>query len=133
MMMFSRADFETLVSEAMELLPPAARKRIANVAVVVEDEPSEEDRKREGLADDETLLGLYVGVPLDERGASYGVGMTLPDVIHIYQKPIEEEAGNDPERIKMVVTETVWHEFAHHMGMNEREVREREDEHNGHI
>lgn len=127
-MPLTRKEFETCVAESVELLPAIAKEKISNVALMVEDEPSEEDRRREGLLEHETLLGLYKGIPLDERGSSYGIGMTLPDTITIYQKPIEEEAQGDGALLKKIIAETVWHEFAHHMGMDEGEVREKEEE-----
>ena len=123
----NRKEFEQLVGEGFERLPQWVRDKIKNVAVLVEDEPSHEDRKNEGLSEGETLLGLYKGVPLSERGELYGVGMTMPDTITIYQKPIEEAAKDDGKDVRDVVAETVWHEFAHHFGMDEHEVREREE------
>jgi predicted Zn-dependent protease with MMP-like domain len=132
------ADFERLIVEGYERLPEWVREKIKNVALLVEDEPSDEDREAEGLAPDETLLGLYKGVPLTARGDMYGVGMTLPDTITLYKWPIfevaEEELPGDAadekfhERVRQIVADTVWHEFAHHFGMDENEVRSREKE-----
>jgi predicted Zn-dependent protease with MMP-like domain len=116
-------DFEKLIAEGYEQLPQWARDKIKNVALLVEDEPSKEDRVAEGLEDDETLLGLYKGIPLSQRGEYYGVGMTLPDTITLYKLPILEAAEEDGKNIAQVVSETIWHEFAHHFGMNEGEVR----------
>ncbi len=135
----NRKEFEMLVAEGYEQLPEWVREKIKNVALLVEDEPSKEDRKAEGLEEDETLLGLYKGVPLSERGGEYGVGMTMPDTITLYQIPIEEAAAEDRlrlnlnlrEAIQKVVAETIWHEFAHHFGMDEHEVREREQKRDG--
>ena len=132
-----RNEFEKLVEEGFERLPQWVREKIKNVAVLIEDEPSEEDRKREGLDEHETLLGLYKGIPLSARGEYYGVGMTMPDTITLYQLPIEDAAGEELSRsnldnrayqevVKKIVAETIWHEFAHHFGMNEEEVRRRE-------
>jgi len=121
-----RAEFEKLVGEGFERLPQWVRKKIKNVALLVEDEPSEEDRKAQELSDDETLLGLYKGIPLSERGELYGVGATLPDTITLYQVPIEDAAAEDNKDVRDVVAETIWHEFAHHFGMDEGEVRARE-------
>lgn len=120
--------FEQLMEEGFAQLPQWVRGKIDNVAVLVEDEPSEEDRRAQGLADDETLLGLYKGVPLSERGELYGVGMTLPDTITLYRLPILEAAEEDGIPVAQVIAETIWHEFAHHFGMNEGEVRRRESE-----
>jgi predicted Zn-dependent protease with MMP-like domain len=121
-------EFEKLVAEGYEQLPQWVREKIKNVAILVEDEPSQEDRELQGLGDDETLLGLYKGIPLSERGEMYGVGMTLPDTITLYQWPIEDAAEEDGLPIAQVVAETIWHEFAHHFGMDEGEVRTREQE-----
>ena len=124
-----REEFEELISDGFALLPEWVRKKIKNVAILVEDEPSREIRKQERLADDETLLGLYQGIPLSARGENYGVGMTMPDTITLYQRPIEECAKQDGIEIKKVIADTIWHEFAHHFGMDEGEVREREKKH----
>ena len=122
----NRNEFEKLVEEGFERLPQWVREKIKNVAILVEDEPSREDREAEGLSDEETLLGLYKGIPLSARGEMYGVGMTMPDTITLYQLPIEQAAGEDKMDVRDVVSETVWHEFAHHFGMDEDEVRGRE-------
>ena len=133
-----RSDFEKLVRDGFEALPEWVRQKISNVALLVEDEPSPQDRKDEGLGDDETLLGLYKGLPLSARGDMYGIGATLPDTITIFRLPIleaalEEVAAADAERyqqkVRDIVRETVWHEFAHHFGMDEQEVRSREAKH----
>jgi predicted Zn-dependent protease with MMP-like domain len=123
-----RKAFETLVEEGYLKLPEWVRKKIDNVAILVEDEPSDEDRKLQGLSEDETLLGLYKGVPLSARGDMYGVGMTMPDTITLYQLPIEDAAAEDRLPVAQVIAETIWHEFAHHFGMDEHEVRFRESE-----
>ncbi|RJQ34350.1 metallopeptidase family protein [Candidatus Parcubacteria bacterium] len=125
-----RQDFEKLAAEGFERLPEWVRLKIKNVALLVEDEPSHEDREAEGLSDDETLLGLYKGIPLSARGEQYGVGMTMPDTITLYQRPIEQAAEEDGKDVRDVVAETIWHEFAHHFGMDEHEVREREAKRN---
>jgi predicted Zn-dependent protease with MMP-like domain len=133
----NRDEFEALVEEGYEKLPEWVRKKIDNVAILVEDEPSDEDRRQQGLGPEETLLGLYKGLPLTERGELYGIGMTLPDTITIYKEPTldmadEEcppEASDEEYRecVRKIVADTVWHEFAHHFGMDEHEVRMRED------
>lgn len=140
-----REEFEQLVVEGCDLLPEWVKKKIKNVAVLVEDEPSAEVRTREGLGPHETLLGYYHGVPLSERGDFYGVGgAVLPDTITIFQNPILDAAAEDcsqlvvsgepgasediyKEHVRKIVADTVWHEFAHHFGMDEYEVRLREE------
>lgn len=121
-----RSEFEALVHEGYERLPDWVREKIKNVALLIENEPDEATRREEGLKPDETLLGLYRGIPLSARGEEYGIGMTLPDTITLYQKPIEEAAEEDGVPVAQVVTDTIWHEYAHHFGMDEGEVRARE-------
>ncbi|MFZ2555710.1 MAG: metallopeptidase family protein [Minisyncoccia bacterium] len=129
----TRDAFEKLAKEGYEKLPEWVRAKIKNVALLVEDEPPKEVRIREGLTDDETLLGYYQGTPLSERGENYGVGMTMPDTITLYQKSIEIAAEEDGLPVSQVIAETIWHEFAHHFGMDEHEVRHREQLRDGHV
>ncbi len=123
-----RADFEKLIVEGFEQLPEWVKNKISNVAILVENEPSPEDRRKEGLSDEETLLGLYKGIPLSARGENYGLGMTLPDTVTLYQLPIEDAAEEDQLPVTQVIAETIWHEFAHHFGIDEDEVRRLERE-----
>ncbi len=134
-----RAEFERLVAEGFETLPEHIRAKISNVALLVEDEPSRADREAQGLGEDETLLGLYKGLPLTARGSHYGEGdIPMPDTITIYRIPTLEmaeekcpsEADHEAYRevVRRIVADTVWHEYAHHFGMDEDEVRKREEE-----
>ena len=132
----TREEFEKLIEEEFpNAIPEKFRGLIKNLAFIAEDEPSADVRKEEGLAEDETLLGYYRGVPHTARGDLYGVGPTLPDTIVLYQFPIEDEAnhlcGTDPAQyeacLRKVIRETIWHEVAHFFGMDERTVRKRED------
>jgi len=129
--------FEQIVAEEFpKAIPEKFQSHIKNVVFLIEDQPSEETRKIEGLGPHETLLGYYKGVPITERGDYYGVGSTLPDTITIFQLPIEHEAlrvaqedGVDMEQaVRTVVRETIWHEVAHYMGMDEGTVSKRESE-----
>ncbi len=105
-------DFEDHVRRALESLPPELREAMSNVAIVVEDENP----------DDPDLFGLYLGIPLTERGSSYaGV---LPDKIAIYRLPLEEEFGDDPELLEEEIRITVVHEVAHHFGIDDDRLDE---------
>lgn len=122
-------EFEQLVAQEFEkAIPEKFRPHIKNVAFLIEDQPSAEVRRVEGLGPHETLLGYYHGVPTPARGDWYGMGATMPDTITLYRIPIEHAAlqGNLP--VAQVVRETIWHEVAHHFGMDEHTVRNREDE-----
>jgi len=125
--MLPREEFELLVEEGFLAIPQKFRVKVENLAFIVEDEPSEEVRRRENLGPHETLFGLYTGIPIDERGSMYG-GMVMPDTITIYQKPIEEESEGDPALRRTIVFDTVWHEVGHYLGLDEEEIRTREAE-----
>jgi predicted Zn-dependent protease with MMP-like domain len=113
--------FEGLVEEAMASLPHAFRERIENVAVMVEQRPPQRHSSR-GLSS--TLLGFYHGVPLKNRGSYYG--NIPPDVIVIYQEPIERISSSEDE-VRERVREVVLHEVGHYFGLSEKELREIED------
>lgn len=116
-------EFEQLVNDGINAIPKKFLDVLDNVAVVIEDEPSDEQLKKNNLSGNQTLLGLYEGVPQSKRGANYtGV---LPDKITIFRGPILRTAI-EPEMIKKMVKDTVWHEIAHHFGMDEVEVRNAE-------
>ena len=115
----TRTRFERLVEEALRLIPKRFRDAMQNVAVVVEDEPSDEILDEMEIPEEDTLFGLYQGTPLPERGWAHG--NNLPDRISIYQFPIEDACENDDE-IRDCVAETVIHEFGHHFGMSEEDI-----------
>lgn len=128
-------EFEQLVAEEFDrAIPERFLPHIKNVAFLVEDEPSPEVRAQEGLGVGDTLLGYYRGIPTPQRGDLYGMGATLPDTITLYRIPIGEEATHlvkahglpEEAALRKVVRETIWHEVAHHFGMDEHEVRTRE-------
>ncbi len=115
--------FERLVAEALDSLPEEFLERMENVEVIVEQWPSREDLEEAGLSarDKHGLLGLYHGVPLTHRGGFYA---SLPDRITIFQRPIEEQAGDDDDEIREQVRRTVIHEIAHYYGISDERLDE---------
>ena len=116
--------FRQLVEEALEEIPPRFRAEMKNVAVIVEDEPPRHILEEMEIEPPDSLFGLYQGTPLPERNSSYG--NSLPDLISIYQRPIEEVCEDD-EEIRNCVAETVIHEFGHYFGMDEDQIEEIEE------
>ena len=116
-----RQEFEQLVAEALDALPRPLRKSMRNIAVMVETAPSRALLEAMDLWPDQTLLGLYQGVPLPERGHHYG--NVLPDHITIFQQPIEA-FYRTPEEMKAAVCETVIHEVAHYFGLDDARIDE---------
>ncbi len=116
-------EFEKIVKEGIKAIPEKFLHKLKNVAIVVEETPTPAQKKKLNLHPGWTLFGLYEGVPQLERGVNYSA--VLPDKITIFQKPIEESA-RDENDIKEIVKNTVWHEIAHHFGMDEAQVRQAE-------
>ena len=111
-----RKAFESLVHQAIQELPQEFKDKLNNIAVIVEDYPSAELLDRMEVPDDETLFGLYEGVPLTERG--HFEAPLYPDRILIFQGPIEEECDS-PDEIKDEVRITLVHEIAHFFGIDD--------------
>jgi len=101
--------FERLVRKALAGLPEEFRSRLENVVVLIEEEPPE---------DMPETLGLYEGVPLTERSLD---GITLPDRITLFKRPIERACRTE-EEIEAEVRLTVLHEVGHFFGLEEAQM-----------
>jgi predicted Zn-dependent protease with MMP-like domain len=108
----ARTRFEELVGEALDDVPAELLRLMDNVVILVEDDPP---------ADDPSLLGVYEGYALTERGWDYaGV---LPDRIVIYRNPILAICETDDDVVEEVAV-TVVHEIAHHFGIDDARLHE---------
>jgi predicted Zn-dependent protease with MMP-like domain len=114
------SDFDEIVEKALHNIPSRFRSRMNNLAIVVEDESTTALLRARGVSAGGTLLGLYEGRPLTHR--SVFEPFSLPDRITVFQGPHERLARNRDD-LERLVEQTLWHEIAHHFGMNEREVR----------
>jgi predicted Zn-dependent protease with MMP-like domain len=121
----TRERFKQLVEEAIDTIPVRFAQEVKNVAIVIEDEPSDELLDEMEMGPDDTILGLYTGVPLTERGWAHG--NALPDRITLYQTTIEEECEDDEDEIVVAIGETLIHELGHYFGMSEDEIMEIEE------
>jgi predicted Zn-dependent protease with MMP-like domain len=117
-------EFEAIVSWAIDDLPKEFIDNMNNVAIIVEDEPSAEQRTRLHLCDNQTLFGLYEGVPLTARGAGYN--LVPPDKITIFKGPILA-ASTTTDDVRSQVKRTVWHEIAHHYGLDHNRIHQLEN------
>jgi len=124
-MKLTRREFEEIVVSALKRLPNFFRRKMKNVDVVVEDRASRELLSEMGLRSPFELLGLYQGVPLDRRGFYYG--NVLPDKITLFQIPIESMCQTK-EELEEKVREVVIHEVGHYFGLDDKKLRELEDE-----
>ena len=112
----THAEFEALVERALRTLPRQFKEKITNVVVVVEDWADDETLRELGIDPPDTLYGLYRGTDLTRRDSSYG--NVLPDTIHIFQGPIEEDC-EDAEEMAELVRDTVIHEVGHYFGLDD--------------
>jgi predicted Zn-dependent protease with MMP-like domain len=119
-----RKQFERLVAEALASIPRRFKKAMQNIAIVVEDEPSAELLEEMEIEPPDTLLGLYQGTPLTERG--WGHGNALPDRVLIFQGPHERDS-DDEDDLVVAIGETLIHEIGHYFGMSEEQIEEIEE------
>ncbi len=110
------AEFETTVREVMDGLPDWVHDALDNLEILVLDAPEE------GLdPDGEGLLGLYIGLPLTERGADYAG--ELPDVVYIFREP-HLSLGLTPQELRVEIGRTLVHEIAHYFGIEDDRLEE---------
>jgi predicted Zn-dependent protease with MMP-like domain len=120
MMRMNREEFERVVSRALDGLPDEIASRLENIAIVVEDEPTQQDLVDVGLdPETDTLFGIYHGLALPDRGGSYG--NVLPDRIVIYRRPLLAVCQDRNELIRQI-QDTVVHEVGHYFGLAEDDL-----------
>jgi predicted Zn-dependent protease with MMP-like domain len=113
----SKRRFGELVEEALAELPERFQEFLEEVPVEVWDRPSPSQKRLVGKGG--LLLGLYVGRPRTER--SVEDSGRIPDVIYIFQEPIEQVCNNEAELVEQV-RKIVLHEIGHHFGLDEDDL-----------
>jgi predicted Zn-dependent protease with MMP-like domain len=114
------AAFERLVDHALAGIPSPFRESLAEVAIIIEDEPTDEQLWDNGLEPGDTLYGLYEGVPRTEWAADWAM---IPNRISLFRLPLEEDFPN-PVDLEAEVRTTVVHELAHHLGIDDDRLEE---------
>jgi predicted Zn-dependent protease with MMP-like domain len=112
--------FEELVGWALDAIPEPYAAALDEVAIVIADEPTADQRRENEIGVDETLYGLYEGVPRTEWGADW---VTMPNRITLFRLPLEEDFA-DPDDLADEVWITVIHELAHHLGIDDDRLTE---------
>lgn len=122
--MFEVSDerFQQLIDIAFDKLPAEHRDSVKNVAILYEQEPTPEQRVKLQLRHDQTLLGLYEGVPLSQR---QGMTRVLPDKITLFKGPLTRDAVSEDELLAEIY-HTLWHEIAHYYGLDHQQIHELE-------
>lgn len=111
-------EFRQLVGEAIDSLPEEFAKKLENVAVTVEDEPTSTQLRSVRLPPRALLFGLYQGVPQTKRGIYYS---SIPDKITIFKNAIGS-VTKTPEEVKAQVRQVVMHEIGHHFGLSDEDM-----------
>ncbi len=113
--------FETFVKEAIDKIPKKYQEKMKHVAILVDDQPTMEQRRSLGLRSCDALYGLYEGVPLTARNGT--VLVRPPDKITIFKHPMID-LFTDDERLRAQIQETLWHEVAHFFGLNHAQIHQ---------
>ncbi len=116
-----RVRFISLIRQALRDVPPPFKEHLRQVDIVVKRRPSRADLREAELDPDESMYGFYRGIPLTERDSGYN--LVAPDVIHIYQEPLEDDFPDERELVKEIRT-TVLHELAHFFGIDDDRLDE---------
>ncbi len=115
----SHEEFNQIVANAIDAIPEKYAKHINNLAFVVEDYPTDEQRRKLRLRSGETLFGLYEGIPLTSRNNGYN--LVLPDKITVFKQPLEAVSQNLSD-LNTRVRKTIWHEVAHYYGLGHTDM-----------
>lgn len=118
MLEISDERFQQLIDIAFDKLPKEHRDNVKNVAILYEYEPSADQRVQLALRHDQTLLGLYEGVPLSQR---QGVDRLFPDKITLFKGPLTYGVQNEAE-LQAEIYHTLWHEIAHYYGLDHDQI-----------
>lgn len=116
-----RARFISLVRQALRDLPEPFRSHAKSVDIVVKRRPTPSDIEEAGLAPGESMYGFYRGIPLTQRDSGYN--LVAPDIIDIYQEPLEEDFPDEADLVEEIRT-TVLHELGHFFGIDDDRLEE---------
>lgn len=116
----SDEEFHKIVGDGIDAIPKLYQKNLKDVAFIVEDEPSPQQRLQLGLHCNDLLFGLYEGVPLPAR---MGGTKLLPDKITLFKKPLLA-VSKDIKELREQVRYTVWHEVAHYYGLDHDRIHQ---------
>ncbi len=112
--------FTDLVDRAIATIPSPFREALSEVAIVIDDWPTDDQLLDNGLSLDDDLYGLYEGVPRTEWQADW---LMVPNRITLFRMPLQEDFA-DADALADEVRITVIHELAHHMGIDDERLEE---------
>lgn len=121
-MQVSDDEFEKLIGNALDQLPEKYVSRLMqDVAITWSDEPTAEQRQQLKLRNNESLFGLYEGLPLTQRYS--GATKLTPDKITIFKLPMLAYC-HDMGQLQDQIKKTVWHEMAHYFGLDHPQIHQ---------
>jgi len=120
----SDEEFSTLIGNALDELPDKYVSRLENVVITYADEPDDNQRVKLKLRGNQSLFGLYEGIPLTKRGANYN--LVLPDKITLFKLPLFSYSRDESDFLARI-KHTLWHEIAHYFGLDHDRIHELED------
>lgn len=120
----SDEQFDQLITRAMDELPQKYITGLDNVAIVMADEPTQEQKIKMKLDQQHLLLGLYEGIPLTQRGTGYT--FVLPDKITLFKNSLLR-ISHDEESFFEQIKRTIWHEIAHYYGLSHSDMDQRQN------
>ncbi len=106
-------------AEILDALPADLRRAVENVAILLEEEPTPEQRRALDLPPGESLYGMFEGPTWAEQGRS---PITWPARILLFRRPLEADFGHDPFRLRAEIRRTLLHELGHYFGLSEESL-----------
>lgn len=116
-------EFDSLIQRALGELPHEYIDNLNNVAITYAEHPTDEQLTKQGVRQGSLLLGLYEGIPLTARGAGYT--FVLPDKITLFKQTLLGVSHDDVSFYEQI-KHTLWHEIAHHYGLDHDHIHELE-------
>jgi len=111
---------ERIARAALDRLPGQFRRHLGDVVLRVDEWPDEETLDELGIEDAYDLTGLYRGRPVGEK--SVGDTAALPDMIHLYRRPLLDEWAEGGETLEHLVSHVLVHEVGHHFGLSDHDM-----------
>jgi len=116
---------EAIARAAMARLPEAFRAHLDGVVLPIEEFADEATLADMDIDDPFALSGLYTGRPIgmksvDDSGA-------LPDVIHLYRRPLLDEWAEGEVTLEALVAHVMIHEIGHYFGLSDADMHALED------
>ena len=120
-MKLSEEEFDAIVKRALHRVPAEIGQHLDNIIISVRKRPSKKMLREMDVPEDDTLFGVFEGVPLIERSVTSPP--LFPDSILLFQEPLEA-ACETIEQLEEEIEVTVVHEIAHFVGMSEERLAE---------